>query len=266
MSPDMTDRIKPLTGVRNFRDFGDYPTRDGARVRKGVLFRSAHFAETTPDDEAALDALGLDLVLDLRRPAERQWSPNRWPGDRGGARVVTSDVGEDEIEPPHIAFLRHGDLTPDSVDAFMLETYDRIPFEDRHLVLFADWLRALAEQETYGVVHCAAGKDRTGILCALTLHILGVPDSLIMDDYLLTNDAVDIEARLPDRVAQMSVQLGRPLDPAAMRPMMGVDARFLSRALATIERTAGSREAYVRDALGVGTQELKAIRTFYRES
>jgi protein-tyrosine phosphatase len=264
MSQPMSDRIKPFDGVRNFRDFGDYPTVDGARVRKGVLFRSAHFAEATPADAAALDALGIDLVLDLRRPAERLWSPNIWPGGSSDARVVASDAGDDSAHAPHLAFLQHGELTRDSVDAFMLETYQRIPFEQRHIDLFRAWFRALAQAQTTAVIHCAAGKDRTGLLCALTLHLLGAPDDVIMADYLLTNHAVDIEKRLPERVAQMSAALGRQLDPVAMRPMMGVDARFLHHSIAAIDQAYGSREGYAQDALGLTSSDIKSLRAHYR--
>ncbi len=264
MSSPMSDRIKPFDGVRNFRDFGDYPTVDGGRVRKGVLFRSAHFAEATHSDAATLDALGLGLVLDLRRPAERLWSPNIWPRGSSDTRVVVSDAGDDSADAPHLAFLRHGELTRDSVDAFMLETYQRIPFEQRHIDLFGSWFRALAQDRTRAVVHCAAGKDRTGLLCALTLHLLGTPDDVIMEDYLLTNHAVDIEKRLPERVAHMSAALGRELDPAAMRPMMGVDARFLQEATNAINRACGSRESYVKEALGLSSSDIMSLRTHYR--
>lgn len=68
----MTDRIYSLQGVRNFRDFGGYTSRHGGQVKRGRLFRSGHYAEATEDDLKALDALGIHLQADLRRPDERE--------------------------------------------------------------------------------------------------------------------------------------------------------------------------------------------------
>src|SRR5690606_16029481 len=75
--------------------------------------------------------------------------------------------------------------------------YRSAPFEDAYLDLFARYFRALAEADGAVLVHCAAGKDRTGMLCALTHHIAGVHQDDIAADYLLTNDEARIERRIP---------------------------------------------------------------------
>ena len=74
----MQDRVKPLSGVRNFRDFGGYETPHG-RVRTGRLFRSGHYHEATDEDLAFLNGLGVGFHVDLRRPDERDRQPNKWP-------------------------------------------------------------------------------------------------------------------------------------------------------------------------------------------
>lgn len=244
----MSDRIMPLIGVRNFRDFGGYHAVGGA-VRRGLLFRSAHFAEASEEDLVALDRLGVTVIVDLRRPQERLAHPSRWvPRVSGAAIVADYEDPHDTAEAPHIALLRQADLTANAVAAFMEQLYTAIPFESRHQRLFRAYFQALVDGcHSASVVHCAAGKDRTGIACALVLTALGVPRDVVMEDYLLTNTAVDLEARAPQIQNMIVTQLGRSIDPAVVRPMLGVDARFLTAAFAAI----GDVDRFLADALGV---------------
>lgn len=126
----MQNRILTLEGVRNFRDFGGYDTADGGRVRPGMLYRSAHFAEATDADIEKIRALGIATSCDLRRPEERKQQSNRWPSPACATQVLASDDGGQD-EPPHLAFLRSGDLSPAAVRAFMCQLYADIPFDAR---------------------------------------------------------------------------------------------------------------------------------------
>ena len=256
----MTDRVKPLKGVRNFRDFGGYATKDGRRIVRGRLFRSAHFHEATDDDRAALDALRVAAIIDLRRPTEREAQPNTWPTQ--GVRVIASDLG-DRGEAPHIAVLKETDVTPESVDAFMRALYDGLAFEERHIALFRDWFAHLAEHNGGGVVHCAAGKDRTGLLCALTKDLLGADEEDVFEDYLLTNTVVDLSGRMPQAVAMIEAYLGRKIDPVALKPFMGVERGYLETAFAAIRERFGTNDAYLKEALGVTPDMREQIRANY---
>ncbi len=73
----MSDRILPLEGVGNFRDFGGYATGGGRRIRRGRLYRSAHHAQATDADLEAIAALELAAIVDLRRGEERERMPSR---------------------------------------------------------------------------------------------------------------------------------------------------------------------------------------------
>lgn len=246
-------RVIPLQGVRNFRSFGGYETASGARVRGG-LYRSGHFARATGGDLAALEALNLAVVADLRRPREREREPSPWDGER--PRVLASDFAGAE-EPPHIAFLREGDLSEGGIRNFMLSTYRRLTRDPGNRAVFAAGLRSLAEHdESEGfVVHCAAGKDRTGIFCALALEIAGAPRETVMEDYLLTNTAVDFGPVVDDVRAQVEAAFGRKVPAREMRIFLGVDADYLATAFDEI----GSAEAYAK-ALGLTEAEIAAVR------
>ena len=242
-------RILAFDAIDNFRDYGDYATAAGRHVRPGRLFRSAHHARAEAADLARLAALGIGTVVDLRRPGERRHQPSR-RHDGFGAAVIESDH-DDGGEAPHITFLKSAELTEESGRAFMQEAYRRLPFEPPHLDLFRRYFRVLAEGDGAVLIHCAAGKDRTGLLAALTHHLLGVSRDDMIADYLLTNAAVDLEKRAPDIARQLEAMTGKRASHGAVVAFLGVAPDFLETAFATIEARHGSLDGYLEAALGV---------------
>ena len=255
---DLDTRLLPLEGVENFRDFGGYPSRHGGRIAAGRLYRSAHHGAATDADLTRMAALDLACVVDLRRPRERDMQPSRRP-DPFAARLVQCDLG-DQAEAPHVAFLRETDLTPQSARAFFLDYYAKAPFEPRHLELFARYFEALGEIDGPVLIHCTAGKDRTGLLAALTHKVLGAHADDIAADYLLTNVAARVEARAPMVAKALEAQLGKTPSDVAVRAFLGVEADYLDAAFQAIDAEQGSLETYL-EGLGVdgaATERLRA--------
>ena len=247
----MTGRILRFDALDNFRDYGDYAAAGGGHIAPGRLFRSAHQARVSDADLDRLGALGLGVIVDLRRPSERRDQPSKRPAGFSG--TVIESGHDDGGEAPHITFLRTADLTPDSGRRFMTETYRQLPFAPAHLDLFARYFRALGEADRPVLIHCAAGKDRTGMLAALTHHLLGVSRDDLVEDYLLTNVAVDLEGRAPGIAEQLKAFTGRTASHDAVVAFMGVEAAYLEAAIAAIEARDGSIDAYLERALGVDT-------------
>lgn len=243
------DRILPFEGVENFRDYGDYATGVGRRIARGRLLRSAHHARATEADLARLDELRLATVVDLRRSVERELQPSRRaPGF--AARVLEAPPHpDDQAEAPHMAFLRAETLTAETGRRFMLEAYRRIPFEAPHLDLFGRYFRALAEGRGPVLIHCAAGKDRTGVLAALTHRLIGVAEDDLVEDYLLTNQAARLEARTPELTRQIARLTGREPSPEGVLSFLGVHPDYLREAFDEIDRRCGSVEVYFETAL-----------------
>ncbi len=243
----MTRRIA-FEGIDNFRDFGDYDAR-GRRLKRGLLYRSAHHGKATDEDLRKLADLGLSVVVDLRRSNEREREPNRrWAGH--AAQVIENDIGQDTADE-WATFIQTSDLTPQSFRAYMLDYYDKLPFQRRHIDLYARYFRALAETEGPVLVHCAAGKDRTGILCALTHHVAGVHDDDIVADYLLTNDEERLQKRLPAMRQVVLEQTGREASDAALMTAMRVEAEYMAKAFEVIRAAHGSLDGYLDQALGL---------------
>ena len=253
----MSDRLLPFQALDNFRDYGGYAVAEG-RVARGHLYRSAHQAKATDADLDRLAALNLATVVDLRRPSERRAQPSRRPANWVG-RVIES-AHDDGGEAPHIIFLKTADLTEASGRAFMTDTYRRLPFEAAHIDLFSRYFSALAESDGPVLIHCAAGKDRTGLLAALTHSLLGVSRDDLIADYLLTNVAVDLEGRAEGMARQLTERTGRRASHGAVVAFLGVEVDYLDGAFAEITARHGSVAVYLERVLGVDVAAAERIR------
>ncbi|HST92522.1 MAG TPA: tyrosine-protein phosphatase, partial [Brevundimonas sp.] len=238
----MPDRIHRFDALDNFRDYGDYATAAGRRLVGGRLYRSAHQAKVSEADLERLAVLEIGTIVDLRRPSERRDQPSRRPAGFAGT-VIESDH-DDGGEAPHLTFLKTADLTPDSGRRFMTDTYRRLPFEPAHIDLFGRYFRALGDAEAPVLIHCAAGKDRTGLLAALTHQMMGVHRDDMVEDYLLTNTAVDLKGRAPGIARQLQSMTGRDVSDDAVVAFLGVEPVYLETALDEITARFGSIDAY----------------------
>ena len=254
----MQDRVVRLEGVSNFRDYGGYPTRNGGRMKSGVLFRSANHARASDADLDAIAALGIGVVVDLRRRGERERDPSRRHSMFNGL-VIDNDIG-DTPEDPWLAFVRASDLSSDAFRGHGLGYYREAPFEARHIDLFTRYFHALADTDQAVLIHCAAGKDRTGLLAALTHHVVGVHPDDIMADYMLTNAAINYELVIPHVTGLMAEQTGRAPDPEAVRIAIGVDPTYLETAFAVIRDAHGDLDAYLERVLGVDASFRERLR------
>jgi protein-tyrosine phosphatase len=209
---------------------------------------------------AALKHHGVSIAIDLRRPEERTMHPNLLDG-LPVQTLAEGDASDGFVLPPHLAYLRDNEIDAAAMHRFMIETYMRVPYEEAHLRLYARTFDVLAEGGGPVVVHCAAGKDRTGILVALIHDVLGVNEADIEHDYLLTNAIPTDESaeRLKAYVDRIFEAFGKAVTPDDMKPMMGVDLSFLHTAWAAMAERDGGRADYLA-RLGVDDAKRAAIR------
>lgn len=251
--------IIPLKTVRNFRDFGGYSGRSGASLAARKLFRAAHFSETGDEDRAFIEGLGLGLVVDLRHKPERKRQPNKYPS---ADDVTTFVMHEPEKAPefaPHEMFMRERLYEPQDARNYMLGSYTDRPNNPKFIDIFARTLSHMAETGDPLVIHCAAGKDRTGTLVAIIQKILGMSDDAVMEDFMLTMKAVDVDMFLEPAAKFMTERFGRPFDPESLRPMFGVEPGYLEAALGAM----GPLDIYLTDKLSISDAQISAIRNQY---
>ena len=253
------DPFLPTEGIHNFRDFGGWSAR-GGQVRTGLLWRSGQHVGASAADLAAIDALNIRTVIDLRGASERERNPCvRGPGFQ--AKVIAYD-GETSSSPPHM------DVSADTTTAHyarerMLAVYTRMPRNPAMTEMFARYLQALSTREGASLVHCFAGKDRTGVAAMLVLHVLGVNRDDQMAEYMRTNDASTLSVLASQSVPGIEARLGRTLDDDAIQALLGVHEDYLHRFWQEVRMDHGSLDAYIAHALGVDDALKDRLRKRY---
>lgn len=254
----MNDRLLPFEAIENFRDFGGYQGANGT-VLRGRLFRAGQQSRATPADVDHMGRLDLGTIVDLRRSSERTEQPGRRPAGWSG-QVIESDLGGSG-EAPHIQFLKTQPLTKASANDFMSKLYRAMPFDPANVAISTAHFAALADSDQGVLVHCAAGKDRTGVLVALTQSVLGIDHDDIMADYLATNEAVRLDERAEAIGEKLSRMSGYHADREAVVAFLGVSADYLNQAWASIEQSHGTIERYLDQVLGVNADVAARIRS-----
>jgi protein tyrosine/serine phosphatase len=143
--------------------------------------------------------------------------------------------------------------------AMMAQNYTTIPFRPMLVAAMRLYFGQLAQDGSPSLIHCMAGKDRTGVAVAMLQRAVGVHYDDVMADYLLTNTAGDVEARI---AAGGRVVEGRSgtLEPDALRVLMSVEPEYLDIAFATIVERYGSEDAYLTEALGADAEMRERLR------
>ncbi|AOL94585.1 tyrosine-protein phosphatase [Porphyrobacter sp. LM 6] len=243
-------------GIHNLRDYGGYAA-DGGRVRTGLLFRSGQHMEASETDLALIDALDIRTVIDLRGVSEREGFPcRRHPNF--AAQVIAHD-GETSNSPPHEGGGGQVEMTPQKARERMLAVYTRMPVNPAMIAMFSRYFDALDANDGGSLVHCFAGKDRTGIAVALLLHVLGVHHDDIVGEFLMTNDAPTRHILERQSLPRMEAHYGT-IEPEALHNLMGVLPEYIDTYFAEVARDHGSVDAYLAARLGVDEARKARLR------
>jgi protein-tyrosine phosphatase len=245
---ELPPRHLNLEGASNFRDLGGYPAGDGRRVRWRRIFRSNHLGHLTEDDVKVVRGLNVTRAFDFRGVDERK-----------AAECVIEEINVHSlpIEPTVVAALRAKlqARALSSADALeiMRESYRGYVRTNTHS--FRELFAQMLDDGAPLVIHCTAGKDRTGFACALILHALGVSNQVISEDYLLTNRYY---RRDPNSAPDL---------PADVRQAIGsVEASYLAAGFDAVNAQYGDIESYFRDGLGLGTLERTELKARYLQA
>jgi protein-tyrosine phosphatase len=245
---ELLPRHLNLAGASNFRDLGGYLAGDGRNMRWRRIFRSNHLGHLTEDDVKVVRGLGVRSAFDFRGTEER-----------AAAACVIQEIAVHSlpIEPTVVAALRAKlqarALSSGDALEIMRDSYRGYVRLNTHS--FRELFAHLLDDTAPLVIHCTAGKDRTGFACALILHALGVPDQVISEDYLLTNQ---FYRRDPNSAPDL---------PADVKQAIGsVEASFLAAGFDAVSTQYGDLEGYFRDGLGLGVPERAELKARYLQA
>ncbi|HUG16564.1 MAG TPA: tyrosine-protein phosphatase [Thermomicrobiales bacterium] len=250
-----TTRFLVLEGAFNARDLGGFRTLDGLQTRRQRVFRSAHLHRLTHGDIQQMHELGVRTVCDLRSADEISWTGIGPLFESGAVRHVHQPFFGDTVR-------NYNEGRPRDVEErralWHSRGYDSML--EMAAPAIARMFALMADLDHYAlVIHCVAGKDRTGVLSALTLRALGVPDEDIIDDYALTARTRPADELLRTMLRENGVDPDTARDDPWQAPPAVMEAT-----LRILDETWGSTEGYL-NAIGVPEEHLAALRALMLE-
>lgn len=244
----MADSLIP--GTFNARDLGGMPLRGGGAVASGALLRADALGAVPAEGEQRMSELGVRTVVDLRTAAEREVLPDRVPG---GTEVLALPLLEGALT---------GLPTSPSVD--------RVPevpdMEKVYTLMLEHGAQAFAEiarrvgsapAGSAVLVHCTAGKDRTGVAVALLLEAVGAEREAVIADYTRSQDQLD--GPWAERTMAALIAHGAPDTPMLRTLVTQTPREVIEHALGIVDAQHGGAAAYLRSG-GLTDEELAALR------
>ncbi|MCT7353343.1 GNAT family N-acetyltransferase [Streptomyces sp. 15-116A] len=241
------DRHIPFDALHNVRDLGGLTTTDGLRIRPGLLYRADSLGKLSPDtpDWDRFLSLGIGTVVDLRRP---------WEIETHGRIPAHPSFRYHHLSIEHRAYDQAALNTEADLSAYLTQRYLEVAEEGAQEI--AQALHLIAEAATTGtplIFHCASGKDRTGLVAALTLSLLNTPTATIVEDFTLT------ELAAPALLADWTARHGHPPQWLAFGR---APAEVMRHLLTHLTARHGSIEAYVTESLHLDARTISTtLRT-----
>jgi protein-tyrosine phosphatase len=229
--------------VINFRDFGGLASADGGLVRRDRLYRCGHLGNLNEQEVGKLVNLDFSIVADLRYVGERNADPSPWPAHF--VNRIVSHNSERHSNAPHLMLLKSGNLSRAAVEHCYHELYGELPFDPVYLKFFGNVISRIADSNGRALIHCTAGKDRTGILVSLILHSLGVSRNAIVEEYMRSSKSPGVLAMKPKIMARAKDRYGHMLSEDGVDMLLDVRPEYLTAAFDAIERKCGSVDLYL---------------------
>ncbi|MBT6961327.1 MAG: tyrosine-protein phosphatase [Rhodospirillaceae bacterium] len=265
------DRHLRFPGTINFRDMGGYPTENGGRVCLGRMFLSGHLAFADASAQTDIAALNIGVVCDFRTDDERREHPNQYAeGHAPDMKALPVwPVGTPGIDDTVGRFMR-GEINIDHALTDQQNGYRE--FVRDQSGQFAKMLHAiLGSRHDAILLHCSAGKDRTGIASALLLTTLGVSQGDARADYMLSAEGYGAVAQTQFYVDQYwnAHVSSYGTDPVCtlqdVHQLFAVQPEKIEAAFDEMRIVGGSIDGYVRDILELSDIDRATLRQRYLE-
>lgn len=247
-----TERVLPLKSVPNLRDIGGYQTVNGQTVKWNTVYRASALDNLSEEDAIHLQSLGIKLICDVRTLREQEANPD----------VVIPEIEYMSVPPQSndsvLLQLLRLLLQRGFLEGLLLDLYTRVMLENNPQVFKWIFERLADEDSLPMLIHCAAGKDRTGISIALLLKLLGVDDDTILADYSLSNQHYNFfKATTRKSMAQLRI-FG--LNDRDFDYLLIADSAIMQETLDYVDLHYASVEGYLKTHVGLSSDTITAIR------
>jgi len=265
-SKEVSDLPSPpfiaVAGIPNFRDLGGYPVAAPANhsIRREVIYRCGEPNQVTKDGINEMTRLGITRIYDLRSVPEIERNKS---GGRGGIvewegceRVFVPVFRNEDYSPESLAvrFKDYADGGPEGFTRAYTDILKNAPSSYQTILL-----HLANEPEKPLIVHCSAGKDRTGVICALVLSLCGVDDEVVAHEYSLTEVGLTKEwnEAILDHLSHNPALAGNP---EGAKNLISAKAENMMATLKMIQEKFGGAEGYILDKCGLTRTDVENIR------
>lgn len=258
-----SEQVIKLKGTTNTRDIGGYQTNDLGTLRYGQIIRSDRLSGLTANDFQKLEEMGLKTVIDLRTNQEYDHSPTVWLGDNPPQffHFPVGDANNDWFTAQR-KMMKKNRFTEEQSLEHMVEGYRMIAEEGTSS--YQQLMEVVLDESNWPVlIHCTAGKDRSGVGVALILEALGVDRETIMEEYLLTNEISRIDEKAvilakQSKESSRGNKFSKGVPANAWLPIVGVHEDMLKAFYASVDEQYGSMDAFLTE-LGVDQDARLAL-------
>lgn len=249
-----------MEGIHNFRDVGGQRTEDDRLVKRGMLYRSGSLADASDADMERLSALGIRTICDLRTHQERDDNPSRIPR-HAGIRALHVPVKVNQHDESglllRVLWLLFGKARRLDYGKLARESYREYVTDFRPQ--FSTVMKLTADDHNLPLlIHCTAGKDRTGFACSLIQLTLGVPPEAVVEDYLRSNEHLDAFTDRMLHKLRFASLFG--LSREKLLPLFEARREYLEAAFDQIRDDYGTVSDYVREGLGISSKEVRRLK------
>jgi protein-tyrosine phosphatase len=249
-------RLINIQGATNFRSLGGLPTRDGRSIRPHAIMRADRLSGLTDADWRELQAVGLGTICDLRSEKERKLHPNDVARQLQVTEVSLAVDNDLRANSDFMTWMAE-DPTARGAERVMIGIYRRFP------LMMAGKIRAvidlLVANRAPLLIHCTAGKDRTGFMISILLAAIGVDQQLVHDDYLISQQWPGKLSHRPSLAHRLRKVVPSPAMDEVIDVVLDARLSFLNAAWEVIDSQFGSVHHYLRQAVGIDAAKLKEL-------
>lgn len=255
-------------GVPNSRSLGGLPLKQGGTTKDGVLYRTSSLNKLTKEAREQIEATPIGVVADLRSEAEKLASPDHLPQHPHHIRVKQIPIATGNLSP--VGFLKEVEAAKTGGDAALQKLGDAIPsMEEMYVEMVSTSAKQLAEvaalvseveegENNAVVVHCTAGKDRTGVSVALILDVVGVERDAIVENYSVSQNY--LAGPWADKMLGTLKKFGVPMVPKLVDMVTTTPPSAIEAAFNWIDENYASTEQYLMEAGGLNAAQIENLR------